>query len=66
MTKMPESPSAFWMYYINVEAIDAAAERVKRAGGSLLMEPHAVPGDSWIVPCTDPQGAVFALLAPRR
>jgi predicted enzyme related to lactoylglutathione lyase len=23
-----------------------------------------VPGGSWIVQCTDPQGAVFALLEP--
>jgi len=25
-----------------------------------------VPGGSWIVNCTDPQGALFALVAPTR
>ena len=28
--------------------------------------PHEVPGGSWIVNCSDPQGATFALLGPRR
>jgi predicted enzyme related to lactoylglutathione lyase len=31
-----------------------------------LTGPMEVPGGSWIVNCTDPQGAVFALVAPKR
>jgi uncharacterized protein len=30
------------------------------------MGPHEVPGGSWIMQGVDPQGAMFALVAPRR
>jgi predicted enzyme related to lactoylglutathione lyase len=66
MTKPPSIPRPFWGYYFNVPAIDAAAERVKAAGGAILMGPHEVPGGQWIVQCTDPQGANFALVARKR
>jgi predicted enzyme related to lactoylglutathione lyase len=66
MTKMPEAPAPFWLYYFNVEAIDAAVARVKGAGGQICLEPHQVPTGQWIAQCTDPQGAMFGLLAPKR
>lgn len=65
-TKPPELPQPCWLYYVNVEAIDAAAARVKAASGQLISEPMAVPGGSWVVQCLDPQGAMFAMLAPKR
>lgn len=66
MKKRPEAATPFWLYYFNVEAIDAAAARVSQGGGKLLIEPQEVPGGSWIVQCLDPQGAMFAMVAPRR
>lgn len=66
MTKMPEVPQPFWLYYINVATLDAAVTRVTDGGGKVLVGPMEVPGGSWIVNCLDPQGAVFALVAPRR
>jgi predicted enzyme related to lactoylglutathione lyase len=66
MTKMPDSPAPHWLYYFNVEGVDAAAARVKDAGGRVLMGPHEVPGGHWIVQCFDPQGAMFAMIAPKR
>jgi predicted enzyme related to lactoylglutathione lyase len=66
MTKMADVPQPFWLYYINVAALDAAAAKVTAGGGKILMESHQVPGGSWIVNCSDPQGAVFALVAPKR
>ncbi len=66
MKKTAQEPMAHWLYYINVEAIDAAAERVKSAGGQVLNGPMEVPGGSWIIQCLDPQGAMFALVAPKR
>jgi predicted enzyme related to lactoylglutathione lyase len=63
MTKPAAIPQPFWGYYFNVPSIDAAAERVKAAGGKIVMGPHQVPGDQWIVQCTDPQGAYFALVS---
>lgn len=66
MTKRPEAPRPFWMYYVNVPAIDAAAARVAEGGGAVLHGPQEVPGGMWIVQCRDPQGAFFALVAPGR
>ncbi|MEA2757824.1 MAG: uncharacterized protein QOH65_437 [Methylobacteriaceae bacterium] len=64
MTKMPQSPKPFWLYYFNVPEIRAAETRVKDAGGQIINGPMEVPGGSWIVQCLDPQGAMFALVAP--
>ena len=66
MNKMPQMPVPFWLYYFNVDAIDAAGARVKNAGGKIINGPMEVPGGSWIVQCMDPQGAMFALVAPKK
>jgi hypothetical protein len=66
MTKPDAVPMPNWGYYFNVDAIDAAAERVKAAGGKILMGPAEVPGPMFIVQCMDPLGAYFALVAPKR
>lgn len=66
MTKPEGVPFPCWCYYFNVEAIDAAIERVTTAGGKIANGPMEVPGGSWIVQATDPQGAFFALVAPKR
>jgi predicted enzyme related to lactoylglutathione lyase len=63
MTKVPGTPGPFWMFYFNVDAIDAAAERVRKAGGNVAMGPHQVPTGQWIANCTDPQGAWFSILS---
>ena len=59
-------PVNFWLYYFNVDDIDAGVERVKSAGGKILMGPMDVPGGAFIVQCMDPQGAMFALTGPRK
>jgi len=66
MRKFDQMPVPFWNYYITVDAIDAAVERVKAHGGSITNGPHPVPGDAWIVQGMDPQGAMFALTAGKR
>jgi uncharacterized protein len=58
-------PVPFWLYYFNIDDIEAAAKRVEAAGGQILYGPTAVPGGALIIHCTDPQGAVFALLDRR-
>lgn len=63
MTRPPGIPAPFWNIYFNVDAIGAAADRVKAAGGQVLMGPHQVPTGDWIVQCADPQGAAFALMS---
>jgi hypothetical protein len=66
MTKPDIVPKPFWLYYFNVESIDAAIARVQSSGGKIANGPHEVPGGSWIVQGLDPQGVLFALVAPRR
>jgi predicted enzyme related to lactoylglutathione lyase len=65
LTKPPMTPPPFWLYYFNIGDIDAAAQRVKAGGGQILDGPFEVPGGTWIVHCTDPQGAIFALEGER-
>ena len=63
MTKMPDAPMAAWRFYFRVDAIDAAAQRVARLGGSVTMGPEPIPGGGWELHGRDPQGAVFALMS---
>ncbi len=63
--KREREPVSFWLYYFNVEDIDAAAKRVKDAGGRIFEGPIEVPGDAWIARCVDPQGATFAIQGKR-
>ncbi len=66
MTKQPDTPQANWLYYANVDAIDAAVARVAAGGGKLRTGPMQVPGGSWVAQCQDPQGAMFAMVAVGR
>ena len=64
-TKPAMEPVPFWLYYFNVSDIDVAMKRVKAGGGAILAGPVEVPGNRWIVRCTDPQAAIFALIGKR-
>ena len=66
MTRTPDVPAPFWLFYFNVAAIDAAIARVAQGGGKVANGPQQVPGGSWIAQCFDPQGAMFAMVAPQR
>lgn len=61
----PGAAQPFWLFYIHVDDIDAAAERVKAEGGTIAMGPDQVPGGIWIINARDPQGVLFALVGPR-
>jgi uncharacterized protein len=60
-TRHPTDPPPFWLLYFNVEDIDAAAERVKAAGGAVFLNPQELPGGTSIARCADSQGAAFGL-----
>ena len=64
LTNSDPSPS-FWLFYINVEDIDAAVERVSAAGGRAGYNDAELPGGVRIAYCSDPQGATFALQGRR-
>jgi uncharacterized protein len=63
--KRPEEPLPFWLFYFNVEDLDAAAERVRAGGGQASCNDVELPGGLWIAHCSDPQGATFALQGKR-
>lgn len=66
MFNKPEAvPQPFWLYYFNVDDIDAAAARVTAGGGQIANGPMEVPGGGWILQGMDPQGAMFALFGPK-
>ena len=67
MTAPAQAPGGpHWLYFFNVEAIDAGDRRITANGGKVVNGPHQVPTGQWIVEAVDPQGAIFALLAPIR
>lgn len=53
---------AHWLYYVNVDGMDATLEKVRTHGGQVLNGPMDVPGGK-AAQCLDPQGAVFAIFA---
>jgi uncharacterized protein len=53
-----------WLVYFGSESVDDDAGRVRELGGAVLVPPMSVPGGRILV-ASDPQGAVFALLAGR-
>ena len=57
--EMPGPP--MWLYYVSVENVNDAVEKVAELGGQVLNGPMEVPGGDLIAQCVDPQGALFAL-----
>lgn len=66
MNKPENVPESRWGFYVNVDGIDAAIERVEANGGTVAMGPIEVPGGSWIIQAADPEGVAFALVSTTR
>ena len=66
MMNSPGFPRPLWVFYWNVDDIDAAVTRLQQAGGELKSGPHQVPTGQWMIHARDPQGALFALLGQRK
>ena len=60
MPKEMQAPPSF-LYYVNVDDLDAALARAKDRGAKVLNGPMEVPGGARIVTLQDPQGAAFSL-----
>jgi predicted enzyme related to lactoylglutathione lyase len=58
-------PVPLWLFYFNIGDVDVAVRRVRAGRGEVLIGPVEVPGRRWMVQCTDPQGAIFALAGTR-
>ena len=57
--KNPEH--SFWNLYISVDQLEPVMEKIKAAGGKVMMEPHDIPQSGRMVLCQDPVGAMFSL-----
>jgi predicted enzyme related to lactoylglutathione lyase len=66
MDKPAEVPASAWSFYVNVDGIDAAVDRIQASGGKVIREPHQVPDGSWIVQAQDREGVAFALVSTTR
>ncbi|QYJ75230.1 VOC family protein [Shewanella sp. FJAT-52076] len=55
-----------WGIYFATEDVNAAIERVKAAGGELIMGPHEVGHAGWMAQLADPEGARFAVWQSKR
>ncbi|HTN41939.1 MAG TPA: VOC family protein [Asticcacaulis sp.] len=58
-------PQQAWLFYFNVNDIDAAVERLTAQGGTIEVPQMEVPGGKWVIVARDPQGAMFGLLGSR-
>jgi len=65
MGHMQENQPTAWSTYISVADADATAERVKAAGGSVLVEPMDVMDIGRMAFFADPSGAVFGVWQPK-
>jgi predicted enzyme related to lactoylglutathione lyase len=61
---LPEAP-AMWMTYLAMSDADAAAAKIKGAGGQLVTEPVDVMDAGRVAVAVDPAGAVFGVWQAR-
>lgn len=66
MNRIPDGPPPAWNFYFGIEDIDVAAKAVSDNGGAIHYGPAEVPGGVHIIVASDPQGAMFGLVGPRR
>lgn len=57
----PPGAPPHWAAYVNVESVDATADKAVSAGGTLIKEPFDVPGGGRMAVLLDPTGAMFCL-----
>lgn len=58
---IPDEVPAHWQVYFGVDDTDAAVEKTKARGGSVMVEPIDIPAGRFAV-LTDPHGAAFAVI----
>ncbi len=62
MKSAHEGMPSSWLFYFNVEDIDASVARVAELGGTMVTEIMPVPSIGRIAIAVDPTGATFALM----
>ncbi|PCD04559.1 hypothetical protein COC42_09995 [Sphingomonas spermidinifaciens] len=64
MNAQPDWPRG-WQVYFLVDEIDAAARRLKDAGGSVVQGPDAIPGGGYAIVAADDAGVRFGMVGAR-
>jgi hypothetical protein len=59
--KAPEMPRAAWCYYVRVDDVREAANKVRQNGGQVINGPVEVPGGNRVAQCRDDAGGMFAV-----
>jgi uncharacterized protein len=60
----PDGTPPFWLVYFGVEDTDATAARAGELGGAVALPAFDAPGVGRIAGLTDPNGALFCVMAP--
>ena len=66
MRNPADGPPPLWHFYFYVPDIDQAAAKVDAGGGKVHQGPHEIPGGDFMIVATDPQGALFGAVGPRK
>ena len=66
MRKPPQLPVSLWSFYFGVDDIDRATRAVTDGGGIVHHGPNEIPGGEFTIIASDPQGAAFGLVGPRK
>lgn len=61
----PSQPAS-WLMYFKVSSVTAAKSVIEASSGTVDVGPMEVPGGSWIIVATDPQGARFGLVSSKK
>ena len=65
MPKAEPDPLGIWTFYFGVPSVAAAQRAIESGGGTVILQPHEVPGGEWILVATDPAGATFGVVGAR-
>ncbi|HEY2900044.1 MAG TPA: VOC family protein [Polyangia bacterium] len=59
----PGAPSG-WLLYMRVDDVEAATQKARDLGATILASKELVPDTGWFSLCVDPAGAAFGLWQP--
>jgi predicted enzyme related to lactoylglutathione lyase len=66
MKRQDGAPPPAWTFYFGVDDIDASTQAVTAGGGKILHGPAEVPGGAMVIVASDPQGATFGAVGPKK
>jgi len=58
------SPVNGYVCTVEISSIDEYVDKIKNAGGSVVLAKNVVPGVGWMASCKDTEGNIFGLMQP--